>query len=180
MTSTLRRTVAALAFACLAAPPAAAQQPPAAPDPRVVALEIMRAARYATLVTVGTNGHPQARIIDPLLGTDVGTLWMATNPRSRKVTELRRDPRVTLLFFDQARGEFVTVLGRARRVTDAAERARRWKAEWEPFYPGGKMGPDVALYAITPFRVEIVSPARGFRNDSLTWRPVIVPIPPRP
>jgi hypothetical protein len=33
------------------------------------------------------------------------------------------------------------------------------------------------LFEVKPFQLEIVSPARGFENDTITWRPVIVRVP---
>ena len=144
---------------------------------KVAALDIMKSARYATLVTIGHGGQPQARIVDPLLGSDVGSIWIATNPLSRKVKEISRNPRVTLLFFNSPKNEFVTVLARATVVTDSASRAKHWKPEWTPFYKGGSNGGSVTLFEVKPFQLEIVSAARGFKNDTITWRPVIVRVP---
>jgi general stress protein 26 len=144
---------------------------------RAAALDIMKEARYATLVTLGIDGQPQARIVDPLLSPSVGSIWIATNPLSRKIREIQRNPRVTLLFFNTPKNEFVTVLARATVVTDSAAKAKHWKPEWTPFYKGGSNGGTVTLFEVKPFQLEIVSPARGFENDTITWRPVIVRVP---
>ena len=56
----------------------------------------MKAARYCTLITLDTGGHPRARIVDPLIGAD-GSIWIATNAQTRKVEAIARDPRVTLI-----------------------------------------------------------------------------------
>ncbi len=95
---------------------AGAQTPPAPPHSRgeivAAATDIVQKARYCTLVTIGEDGHPQARIVDPL-GPDASfTMWIATNPLTRKVAQIRRDPRVTLLCFDAATSSYITVLGR--------------------------------------------------------------------
>src|SRR4249920_1377723 len=73
------------------------------------ATDIMRLARYCTLVTTGADGRPQARIVDPFVPEADLTIWIATNPRTRKIQDIRRDPRVTLLYFNQAKSEYVTV-----------------------------------------------------------------------
>ena len=171
----LFKSAAALLYALIASPLAGAQIAPSAA--RSTALEIMRSARYSTFTTVGVHGQPQSRIVDPLLGGDVNSMWIATNPRSRKVAEIRRNPRVSLLFFNAPKNEFVTVLGRATVVTDSAAKAKHWKPEWTPFYKGGSNGGNVTLFEVKPFQLEIVSPARGFKNDTITWRPVIVGVP---
>ena len=162
----------------LAATPAGPQQRPVADRERIhaAALDVMKAARYSTLVTIGGDSHPQARIVDPLLGSD-RTIWVATNPLTRKVGEIRRDPRVTLLFFNAAANEYVTVHGRARFVDDAATKAARWKPEWGPFYKNRYEGADFLLIEVRPFRLEISSSRHGLLNDTETWRPVVLDIP---
>ncbi len=103
------------------------------------------------------------------------TVWFATNPLTRKVDEIRRDPRVVLYWFDPGVEGYVTLRGRARLVDDAAEKRRRWKPEWEAFYPDRERG--YLLVAVTPERMEIVSPRRGITGDAVTWRPPTLRFP---
>jgi general stress protein 26 len=138
------------------------------------AKDIMQEARYCTLVTLGPDGQPQARIVDPFLPDSDLTIWIATNPLTRKVQEIRRDPRVTLLYFNRATFEYVTVLGTAVLDTDSHHKARHWKAEWAPLYKNQNRGQDYLLLRVKPSRLEVVSARRGMRNDPKTWRPVIL------
>jgi general stress protein 26 len=151
--------------------------PPAPHRPAILAAarELMGRARYCTLVTVGPEGHPQARIVDPLApeGDDM-TVWIATNPLTRKVDQIRKDPRVTLLYFHSGGPGYVTLLGTAEVVSDAAEKAKRWKEEWAPFYKDKSRGDDYVLLRVKPSRLEIVSEAQGMRSDPQTWRPLSV------
>lgn len=163
----------ALALGSQAAP--AAQ--PSRGEILTVSREIIKHARYCTFVTVGADGHPQARIVDPLSPDEDFTIWLATNPLTRKVGEVQRDRRVTLSCFDAASSSYVTLLGHATIVTDAAERSRRWKPEWTPFYPGGASGANVLLIRINPVRLEIVSPDRGMGGDPQTWLPTTISFP---
>ena len=106
------------------------QAPPPAPPDRAavikVATGIMQRARFCTLVTIGADGHPQARIMDAFPPDAQMVVWMATTPVSRKVAEIRKDPRVTVSCFDANSMGYVTLLGRAALVTDPAEKAKRW------------------------------------------------------
>jgi general stress protein 26 len=136
--------------------------------------EIVRDARYATLVTIGSDGQPQARIVDPFVPDSDYTIWIATNPVTRKVEDIRRDARVTLLYFNAAKSEYVTVIGSARVDTDSLDKARHWKGEWAGLYMSENRGGDYMLLRITPSRLEISSVARGLRNDARTWRPIII------
>ena len=141
------------------------------------AKDVMQTARYATLITIGDNGQPQARIVDPLLPEGDFTVWIGTNPLTRKVAEIRRDPRVTLLYFNAAAGEYVTVLGTATLVTDSAEKARHWKGDWAAYYKDGPRGEGYLLLRVRPNRLEVVSPRHGMVNDPKTWRPITVEMP---
>ena len=174
-------TAVALVASGVGATPAGAQASRrAAPDRTEIiaaAKEVMKAARYATLVTIGELSRPQARIVDPATPEQDLTIWIATNPLTRKVTEIRNDGRVTLLYFNATGGEYVTVLGMAALVSDSSTKIRHWKADWAPFYKSGPRGADYLLIRVKPTRLEVVSPARKIVGDPKTWRPVIVDLP---
>jgi len=161
--------------------PVCAQVSPGDAPPRAqvvaVARDIMQAARYCTLVTIGPDGQPQARIVDPFLPDSDLTIWIATNPVTRKVQEIRRDPRITLLYFSPATFEYVTVLGTAVVDADSLHRAAHWKPEWAGLYRDQYRGADYLLLRVRPTRLEVVSVGRGVRNDPQTWRPVTIDVP---
>lgn len=143
---------------------------------RAAAFDIMRTAGPCTLVTLGEDGHPQARIVVPLVAEAEGSIWIATNSKTRKVKEIAKDPRVTLLFFNAAAGEYVTVIGTAALVTDAARKAAHWKPDWQPFYKDQTKGDDFTLFEVKPSRFEISSARHKLDNDVETWRPVILDV----
>lgn len=135
---------------------------------------IIARARYATFITLDGSGHPQARIVDPFPPERDLAIWIGTNARSRKVAQVEADARVTLSYFDAEGQGYVTLPGTAQVVRDAAEKARRWKDEWEAFYEDRNRGDDYLLIRVVPARLEIVSEALGMRNDPETWRPVLL------
>ena len=104
-------------------------------------------------------------------------IWVATNPLTRKVDEVRRNARVTLSCFEAASSSYVTIIARGALIADAAEKARHWKAEWTPFYAGGAQGNNVVLIRVSPIRLEIVSVDRGMAGDPKTWLPLTVTFP---
>jgi general stress protein 26 len=159
--------------------PAQPTQPatPARAQVIAAAREIMQQAHYSTLVTIGPDGQPQARIVDPFAPDSALTIWIATNPLTRKVQDIRRDPRVTLLYFSPATFEYVTVVGTAALDTDAGQRAAHWKPEWKALYKDQNRGDDYLLLRVKPSRLEVVSVRRGIANDPQTWRPVTVDLP---
>lgn len=141
------------------------------------AREVARKARYATFVTIGEDGQPQARIVDALGPDEDFNVWVGTNPATRKVAEIAKNPRVTLTFFDPSLPAFVTLLGSASTVTDPAVKAQHWKDGWSPFYKNEYRGADFVLVKFVPRRLEIVSEAHGFANAPGNWRPVSVEFP---
>ena len=173
---TLRRTLTlALAGAVLAA-----SAPAFAADRAAVlkaASEIARKARYATFITLGPDGQPQARIVDALGPDEDFAVWVATNPATRKVAEIAKDPRVTLTFFEPSLPSFVTLIGTATVVTDPSVKAAHWKDAWAPFYKNESRGSDFVLLKFTPRRLEIVSESHGFVSEKGNWRPVSVDFP---
>lgn len=174
------RTVLVLALTLAVAVPASArQQPPtpAAPDRAAVikaAATIMEAARYCTLVTIGEDGHPQARIVDAFAPEEGMVVWMATTPVTRKVAQIRKDARVTLSYYDTKTMHYVVLLGRAALVTDPAEKAKRWKEPWARLYKDRNRGDDYLLVKVTPIRLEVSAEDLGIRHDPKTWRPTLV------
>jgi general stress protein 26 len=178
----MRNSLAAvLLFTAGLAPTAAAQavQPDTVSPARVVAAarDVIEKAGYATFVTIGGDGQPQARIVDPFVPEADFTIWIGTNSRTRKVADIGRDPRVTLTYFNAAAGAYVTVIGMAALVADSAEKAGHWKEAWSRFYANGPRGDDYLLIRVRPTRLEVVSPRHGLVNDPVTWRPVTADLP---
>ncbi len=136
------------------------------------AREIMTAARYSALITMDSSGRPQARAVDPFSPDENMVVWLGTNPRTRKVNEIRRNPRVTLYYFDREQEAYVTISGIARLVNDPKEKAKRWKDEWKDFYPD--RATDYLLIVVEPEKLELVSIAKGIIGDPRTWKPPAV------
>ena len=155
-------------------PATVAAQTPSRAAVIAAATDIIQKAHYCTFITIDATGQPQARIVDPIAPDANFTIWFATNPLTRKVDQVRRNPRVTLSCFDAGTASYVTVLGRGELVTDAAEKQRHWKPDWTAIYPGGATGTDVMLIRINPTRLEIVSESRGMIGDRKTWLPLAI------
>ena len=136
------------------------------------AREIMETARYCALITVDSKGRTHARTMDPFPPDENMLVWFGTNPRSRKVAEIRRNSRVVLYYFDREGPAYVTISGTARLVDDAGEKTRRWKDEWKAFYPDRQKG--YLLIAVTPNEFEIVSEKKGIVGDAVRWTPPTV------
>lgn len=172
----MRISLAAIVvIACAGVAPA--QGTPTKAQVLMAARDVMAKARYASFGTIDSSGRPQARIVDPLAPDKDLVVWIGTNPLTRKVGEVRANGRVSLLYFDAKGLEYVTLTGTATVVTDAAEKAKHWKAEWGPFYKEGANDAGFALIRVAPSRVEVVSPSHNLISDPKTWRPVSITLP---
>ncbi len=121
------------------------------------AREVMKTARYCFLVTLDEAGKMHARVMDPFLPTDDMTVWMGTNANTRKVSQIRKDPRATLAYYDATTMGYVTLVGTARMVDDLEARREYWKPEWAEFYPNGPTADDYILIEFAPSRIEVMS-----------------------
>ncbi len=146
-----------------------------------VARQIMTKVRYAALITVDSACYPQARIVDAFAPDSEMVVWVATNPKTRKVVQIRQNPRVTLFYWDPQGVSYVTFIGLATFVTDPTEKQRHWKEDWANFYQDRWRGEDYLLIRIQPVRIEVVSYQFGILNDPIHWRPPAVefPLPPQ-
>lgn len=136
------------------------------------ARELMIAARYCALITVDQKGIAHARTMDAFPPSSDFVVWLATNPKSRKVLEIRRNPHVSLYYFDPVSQGYVTVYGRARLVNDPKEKATHWKDDWKLFYPDRDQS--YLLIAVEPERMEVVIVSKNIVGNSAAWTAPVV------
>jgi general stress protein 26 len=131
------------------------------------AREIMSAAGTCALITLDENDLPMVRTMDPFLPDDDFTVWFGTNARSRKVKQIKNNPNVTLYYLDNDTSGYVVLHGTAKIVDDQQEKEKRWKTEWEAFYPNKTE--DYLLIKVSPISMEVLSYSRGIFGDPATW-----------
>lgn len=120
-----------------------------------VARTIIDSARCRILITVNENGKPQARTMSPFPPEENMVIWLGTNPRSRKVKQIKNNPNVMVYYYDTKGASYVSVAGQARIVDDPDKRAHYWNKSWTRFYPDPDK--DYTLIEVTPERLEICS-----------------------
>lgn len=170
-----------LVAAAVIAPRLAAAQSAAPPTPDRAAIvaaarEVTVKARYCSMITLGLDGELQARVVDPFAPDADLAIWIGTNRHTRKVSEVKKDPRTTLICFAPGDQAYVTWIGRSDVVDDPTKKASHWKAEWTEFYKEGYRSAEYLLIRFRPRRIEVVSPSHKLMNDPATWKPVILDI----
>ena len=135
---------------------------------RLAAHQVIAKVRYCAFMTTSPDGGVNARVVQQFTPTDDFTTWIGTNPRSRKVADVLRDPHATLLC-EAPSGDYVTLIGKAAVVRDATSRAQHWNPEWKPFYKDEYRGDDYVLIELMPEKLEIVSYELGIVSRDSTW-----------
>ena len=133
------------------------------------AREIMKAAYYCSLITLDENNQPRARIMEPFPAEEDMTIWLATNPKSRKVKQLKNNSKATLQYFDKGNLGYITLMGNAYLVHDEKAKQKYWRDSWESFYANQKEA--YMLIKFIPNKLEVISTKHGIDGDSITWQP---------
>ena len=137
-------------------------------DLKEIAREIIISSKNCALITVDSLGVANARAMDPFLPEKDFTVWMATNPKSKKVNEIKANPKVTLYYFDKNNPGYVTIQGIATLVDSQKEKEKFWKEEWKNFYKDRKT--NYLLIKFTPSKLNIISEKHNVLGDSITWK----------
>ena len=96
---------------------------------------------HAYLAT-SDGDQPRVRPVSPIVEDDM-SIWVTTYSTSRKVKQLRENPKICLAFVEQPRGDkAATVMGEAKIVRDTEEKKRVWKLASFDLYEHFLDGPD--------------------------------------
>ena len=108
-------------------------------------------------ITQGENGEVNARVLQPLPLQEDWTVNVLTNRRCRKVREIERTGRMTLLYQHDADRSYVTLVGRATVVEDLELKRAIWKPAHRRWNPGGPEDPATVFARLCPDRIELWS-----------------------
>ncbi len=138
------------------------------PDSLIAAArEIIGLQTYCALITLDSTGRPDVRTMNPFPPDSGMNVWMATNSRSRKAEEIRRNPNVSLYYADHAHARgYVTIRGHAILVDDMQQKLRLKRDYWTQAFPDWKY---LLLIRVMPERIEVVNYRRGIVSTSDSW-----------
>lgn len=131
------------------------------------ARDIISKTTYCGLVTIDSNGQPQIRTMNPFPVEDDLIIWFATARDSRKVKELKANPKVAVYFADHSSAiGYVNISGTAEVIDDKALLLKKKREYWEGI-PGWQ---DIfVLIKIVPERLEVINYKHGLNNDPQTF-----------
>jgi pyridoxamine 5'-phosphate oxidase len=111
---------------------------------------------YTSLATCDGD-QPRVRTVSPIVEDDM-SIWVTTRSTSRKIKQLRENPKICLAFVEPPDGDkAVTVIGEAQIIPDIQKKRRVWKLA--PFdlyehFPDGPESDDFCILKIAIIRIE--------------------------
>ena len=137
-------------------------------------LEVIAAGHDLTLATLREDGWPQATTVS--YASDGMAIFFGCGAGSQKARNLGRDDRVSLTInlpygaWNEIRG--LSLGGRARRLTDAADLARAGQAFMKKFAPEitqflGEAGVEMAMFEVVPQAISLLDYRQGFGHTEL-------------
>jgi general stress protein 26 len=136
------------------------------------AREIIESQKYCAIITIDSSGRAVIRTMNPFSPEEDMSVWMATNSRSRKVKEIRDNPKVVLYYANHAKATgYVAITGRAVLVDDLEEKLKRKRDYWTQAFPDWKY---LMLIKVIPEKIEVINYKYGFSNKAENWDPPFV------
>jgi general stress protein 26 len=128
------------------------------------ARDIINATHYCALATLDETGQPQVRAMNPFPLGDKIEIWFATNRKSRKVAEIKKDPRVNVYYADHNNASgYVSIIGKAT-VIDDKELLKKMKRDyWESI---ANWKNNFVLIKISPVAMDVTNYAKGVYGKS--------------
>ncbi len=133
----------------------------------IAAKEIIKGTNYCGLATVDATGQPQMRTMNPFPVNDEFITWFATSRTSRKVKEIKNNPKVCVYYADHSSAKgYVSITGTAE-VIDDRELLVKMKRDYWNGIPNWET--NFVLIKIIPKTMEVVNYKRGLSSDPNTF-----------
>jgi general stress protein 26 len=134
----------------------------------VAAREIILSTHYCALTTIDSTGQPQTRTMNPFPANDELITWFATSRTSRKIRELKNNPKVCVYYADHVNAKgYVSITGNAEVIDDKALLLKMKRDYWSGI-PGWEN--KFVLIKIVPKTLEVINYKHGLNNDPNTFR----------
>jgi general stress protein 26 len=138
-----------------------------------IARATLDTADFCFLTTQGESDPTNTRLMPHVKPNADLTVWFGPSLTSRKVREIRRNPRVTVACLDPQRPAYAVLLGPIT-VEERAEQWRRdWREDWQTFWPEGPSARDEVLLRCACERVEVLSFPAGIAPAPDGLRPAV-------
>jgi general stress protein 26 len=128
--------------------------------------EIISGTTYCALVTMDSTGQPQIRTMNPFPVNKEFITWFATSRTSRKVREIKSNPKVCVYYADHVHAKgYVAITGTAE-IIDDKELLLKMKRDYWSGIPDWQN--KFVLIKIKPKTMDVINYKHGLNNDPNT------------
>jgi general stress protein 26 len=134
----------------------------------LAAHEIINETTYCALATIDSTGQPEIRTMNPFPANDKLITWFATSRTSRKVREIRNNPKVCVYYANHVTAKgYVSITGLAEVIDDKEVLIKMKRDYWSGI-------PDwqnkLVLVKIVPKRLEVINYKHQLNNNPDTFK----------
>lgn len=112
-------------------------------------LELIESCKIALLGSVDGNDYPNIKAMIKVETEGIKTVWFSTNTSSKRISQLKINPKSCVYFHDEQRFKGLMLVGETEILTDQISRERLWREGCEIYYPLGMMDPDYSVLRFT-------------------------------
>lgn len=139
-----------------------------------LARDLIDELTFCVAVSQGDGGDANARIVQPRpLGAD-WTVDVLTNRRCRKVREVERSGRLTLLYQHDKDRSYVSLVGPAQIVDDVDFKRSVWTEAHYRWNPLGPDDPETIYLRLTTERIELWSAMHGVSPEPVGYSAAVL------
>ena len=138
--------------------------------PKIVS--IMKANSLHAYFATIDGDLPQVRTVSPIVEDDM-SIWITTFNTSRKVKQLKQNPKCCLAFVEHPNGDkAATVTGEAKIITDLAEKKRVWNVANFNLFEYLPKGPDDEQYCLLKVCINKVEWRESWEAGRKIYEPI--------
>ena len=139
-----------------------------------LARKLIGEVTFCVAVTQGDGGDANARIVQPRPLSGDWSVDVLTNRRCRKVRDVERTGRLTLLYQHDKDCSYVSLIGPARIVDDVDFKRSVWTEAHYRWNPGGPEDPATVYLRLMTERIELWSAVHGVTPEPLGYSAAIL------
>lgn len=111
--------------------------------------DLIKDIRMAMLTTLAPDGSFDSRpMATQKMEEFDGTVWFLTQAGSSKLSEIKENSHVSLIYADSGDAKFVTVKGIASTSRDKAKIHEMWNSMYNAWFPEGEDDPSIIVLRV--------------------------------
>jgi general stress protein 26 len=136
-----------------------------------VAREMVNKSKYCFLITNSEGNWPSARMVQPIVELDTFVVWFGTNPKLRKIREIKKNPYVTIAFGKESDNANLIIYGKSSIENGVREKVKHWIDSWIMFFSSPR-GEDFVSIRVEPMEMEIINFKRYIVTEPFGLKPI--------